>query len=367
MRELWIEIGPSLGEDEKRKIIKETSGFCTAYIVEPADIELARQAGAQNIVSSSEDGDVLLVKSISELSRAKKKNWATCITFTVQSKNDEKKIIKAAETSTDYILVKFLDWKVIPLENLIAEIREKNKKSKLLTLASNAQEAKLALETLEIGADGVVVELTDVEEIKRIHESVRSVKSRAAELEAAEKISLHSAKVVDVKPLGSGARVCIDTCDLMKDGEGLLVGCQSSGFFLVQAEVYETLFVAPRPFRVNAGSIALYVLAPQGKTRYLSELKAGDEVLIVNRNGRSRVTNICRVKIEWRPLLLIEAEYEGKRIKTIVQNAETIRLVTGEGTKSVADLDRGDKVLIHLEEGGRHFGTLVKEEKVIER
>ncbi len=75
-----------------------------------------------------------------------------------------------------------------------------------------------------------------------------------------------------------------------------------------------------------------------------------------------------RVKIEWRPMLLIEAEYEGRKIKTIVQNAETIRLVTREGSKSVAELKAGDEVLVYItEEGGRHFGTLVKEEMVIER
>jgi 3-dehydroquinate synthase II len=153
----------------------------------------------------------------------------------------------------------------------------------------------------------------------------------------------------------------------MKEGEGLLVGCQSAGLFLVEAEVHETPFVAPRPFRVNAGSISMYVLSSGGKTRYLSELKAGDEVLIVDRHGRSRTTNIGRVKIEWRPLLMIEAEQEGRTLKTILQDAETIRVVTDDGSKSVKDLTVGDMVLVRIEEGGRHFGTLVKEEKVIEK
>jgi len=66
-------------------------------------------------------------------------------------------------------------------------------------------------------------------------------------------------------------------------------------------------------------------------------------------------------------LVLIEAECEGKIIKTIVQNAETIRLVTKSGSKCIAELKAGDEVLAHITEGGRHFGTLVKEEMVIER
>jgi 3-dehydroquinate synthase II len=153
----------------------------------------------------------------------------------------------------------------------------------------------------------------------------------------------------------------------MKLGEGILAGCQSNGLFLVQAEVYESPYVETRPFRVNAGPVSLYTLSSLSKTRYLSELKAGDEILIVNRQGRVRSTHVGRVKIERRPLLLIEAEYEGKRVKTIVQNAETIRLVTKKGSKSVAELKTGDEILAYVTEGGRHFGTLVKEETVIER
>jgi 3-dehydroquinate synthase II len=66
-------------------------------------------------------------------------------------------------------------------------------------------------------------------------------------------------------------------------------------------------------------------------------------------------------------MLLIEADYGGKPLKLIAQNAETIRVVTPEGSKAVTDLKKGDQILARVEEGGRHFGTLVKEEAVIER
>ena len=174
-------------------------------------------------------------------------------------------------------------------------------------------------------------------------------------------------KVYDVKEIGTGARACIDTCELMKEGEGILLGCQSSGLFLVQAEVHESPYVETRPFRVNSGPLSLYALTSPSRTRYLSELKSGEEVLVVDRQGNTRLTNIARLKIEWRPLLLIEAEYKGKMLKLIVQNAETIRVVTPEGSTAVTDLKKGDKILARVEEGGRHFGTLVKEEAVIER
>ena len=65
--------------------------------------------------------------------------------------------------------------------------------------------------------------------------------------------------------------------------------------------------------------------------------------------------------------MLVEAEINGDKIITIVQNAETIRFVTKDDSKSVAKLTKGDKVLVFHQHGGRHFGTLVEEETIIER
>jgi 3-dehydroquinate synthase II len=77
---------------------------------------------------------------------------------------------------------------------------------------------------------------------------------------------------------------------------------------------------------------------------------------------------VGRVKIELRPLILVEAEVEGKKIKTILQNAETIRLVTAKGSKPVTELKAGDEVLAHITTSeGRHFGVAVPDETVIER
>jgi 3-dehydroquinate synthase II len=364
MRELWLKLSRELTDNEKKKLIENMASQVSAIVVESEDISLAKDSGAKTIVSLSANGNIVLAKTLKEVYEAKKKGKKACIVVTVKSKRDEGRIIAAAEASSDYVIAKCPDWKVIPLENLIAAIHGK---TKLLAAVSDLQEAKTALAALEIGVDGVVVENSDIKEVEKIHAAITKVKTRKVELESAEKLELLPARVTEVKPLSSGARVCIDTCDLMKEGEGLLVGCQSAGLFLVEAEIRETPFVASRPFRVNAGSISMYVLAPSGKTRYLSELKAGDEVLIVDRNGRSRTTNVGRVKIEWRPLLMVEAEQKGTTIKTILQDAETIRVVTDGGSKSVKDLSVGDIVLVRIEEGGRHFGTLVKEEKVIER
>jgi len=146
-----------------------------------------------------------------------------------------------------------------------------------------------------------------------------------------------------------------------------LTGSSSQALFLVEGEVHPNPHVNSRPFRVNAGPVSSYVLSTSGKTRYLSELSAGQTVLLISRTGQTRSVDVARIKIERRPMILVEANIENRKITTIVQNAETVRLVTREGSKPVSEIKPGDEVLVRTEEGGRHFGTNVADEMVIER
>jgi 3-dehydroquinate synthase II len=76
---------------------------------------------------------------------------------------------------------------------------------------------------------------------------------------------------------------------------------------------------------------------------------------------------VGRAKIEKRPMMLIEAEASGQSLSTLLQNAETIKLVSADGQpRAVTDLKVGDEVLVHLEESARHFGMKI-EESIVEK
>jgi 3-dehydroquinate synthase II len=180
-------------------------------------------------------------------------------------------------------------------------------------------------------------------------------------------VELTAARITRIRPLGMGDRVCVDTCANMGLGEGMLVGNSSGGLFLVHAESLENPYVAPRPFRVNAGPVHAYIRTPGGRTKYLGELAAGDEVLVVSHQGQTRPAVVGRVKVESRPLMLVAAEAHGKEITAILQNAETIRLTRPDGEAvSIVALQPGDEVLAALEEAGRHFGHKIQE-TILER
>lgn len=263
---------------------------------------------------------------------------------------EDERDVRGLRGKVDHLVVSTEDWKVIPLENLIAHFQGSG--TKLMAQVSDFKDAKLFLETMETGVDGLLFcpeSPSQLTELRRYLEMQSPI------------ISLTRGEVVSIRQLGLGDRVCVDTCSMLDLGEGMLVGNSSAGLFLMHSESVESGYVEPRPFRVNAGPVHAYILLPDGKTKYLSELKAGSEVLAVNQDGKTRIVVVGRVKVERRPLLLIEAEANGKRFGTIVQNAETIRLVSGEGHKSISELKLGDPVLLHLEEGGRHFGMKIKE------
>jgi 3-dehydroquinate synthase II len=272
----------------------------------------------------------------------------------LRKRDDETAAKKLAEKATT-VVVSAQDWKVIPLENLIVHFQGSG--SKLMMLARTAEEAKLFFETMERGADGVLFVPSDLDDLAKL---------RAMLDEGAPKLQMREGRITVLRQLGLGDRVCIDTCSMLNIGEGMLIGNQSSCLFLIHSETVESEYAASRPFRVNAGPVHAYILMPDGSTRYLSELKGGDETLVVKADGSTRKVVVGRTKVERRPLLLIEADADGERYSTIVQNAETIRVWSKGKVVSVSKLRLGDPIMLKLERGGRHFGMYV-EESILEK
>jgi 3-dehydroquinate synthase II len=260
-------------------------------------------------------------------------------------------------TEADYTIVVGEDWQIIPLENLIARIGEE---TTLVAGVKSAEEARTAYETLELGADAVLLDTDDPDEIRETV-GVRDAVER-------EQLDLEYAEVTAVERTGTADRVCVDTGHMMDHDEGMLVGSLSRGLFFVHAETAESPYVASRPFRVNAGAVHAYVRVPGGETKYLSEVKSGTEVQIVDTGGDTREAVVGRAKIEKRPMFRVQAETgDGDRIETLLQNAETIKVHTREdGRTAVTDLEPGHEVLVYYEETARHFGEAV-EESIVEQ
>ena len=371
---VWIKADDGTWDENKPRITTGLESGADCVVLNFEDIQSVRNLGNIKIAAPDIDADIIIVGKGSEGDGTKKlpmdfehsgdilkakrlagEGRAIAGYVVINNKKYEEFALELGKVC-DYLIAIGTDWKVIPLENLIAGLQKLD--VKIIAGVRDAEEAKLALETLEHGSDGILLDTDDLSEIKK----VMGVRDRSE----MEKTSLVAARVTKVKQVGMGDRVCVDTASLMVPGEGMLIGSQSNGLFLVNSESEESPYVAARPFRVNAGAVHAYVRVGE-KTRYLSELSAGDEVLIVNSMGETRPAVIGRVKIERRPLMLVEAEVDGKKIKTLLQNAETIKLVGADGKPvPVTALKEGDEVLVYFEASARHFGIKI-EETIIEK
>lgn len=274
-----------------------------------------------------------------------------------------------AGSDRGYVVLRASDWKIIPAENLVAAYQH-NPLASLLAIADTAESSRVMLEALEMGVEGVVLSTSDAKEVRALADYLRR-----REIQSIRRLDYWVAVIQSVKTVGMGDRVCVDLTSELSPGEGLLVGNFSRGFFLVHSECEETGYIRSRPFRVNAGPVHCYMLMPDGKTKYLSELRSGDEVMVVNAAGESRIANIGRIKIEKRPLMLIDAlTDDGQELSVLLQNAETVKVVGPAENRDQAwqafplpSLKPGHKVYIHgQKQSGRHAGVAI-DEYIIER
>ncbi|KAI5066805.1 hypothetical protein GOP47_0017333 [Adiantum capillus-veneris] len=268
---------------------------------------------------------------------------------------EDMELLKSLSCETDIMVMDALEWQIINSENLVASFQ--STQTSLYAIARSAKEAQVCFESLEKGTDGVVMKTEDVSEILDLKAYFAS--------QPCERMALYTGIIQRVEQIGIGDRVCVDLCSILHPGEGLLVGSFARGLFLVHSECLKTDYVASRPFRVNAGPVHAYVALPGGKTAYLSELQTGMHVLVVDAHGFQRSAAVGRVKIETRPLILVEASLENDTSLTcslLLQNAETVNLICpppGMDTNisvtiPVTSLKAGDRVLLSLQDSARH-------------
>ena len=271
--------------------------------------------------------------------------------------------------SVSWIILEFDDWSMIPIENLVAASQDTP--TKIAAKIRSSEEAQGAGFALETGVDALIVG-DDPELI----EAAFIVKSQRGERVVGEVVESTESGILDItkheiksiEQGGVGERYCIDLTSLLSVGEGMLIGSSASSLALVHGETLDSEFVPQRPFRVNAGPPHSYVMMGDKSTKYISELKSNDSVLISNLRGETRTATIGRLKIEKRPFLTFYwHNLFDKPSSIFLQQAETVRLINSSGELiSVTSIKVGDIILGWSGEGSRHIGESISS-KVEER
>ena len=222
----WIST-PDEVWDDKKEMITTALESGIDHVLDLDDIENIRKLGNVKIISNSDDADIYLVGingegdgfidlnedfkdsvDIANAKKAKSEGKTVCAYIVITDKAHEQLAVKLGEI-VDYIILVGTDWTIIPLENIIADLQKVD--VEIIAAVRDLDGARVALETLEHGTDGVIFEANEFNQIKKIAQEV---------VEASQaKYELKIATVTNVKPLGSGDRVCVDTTDMMKPGE----------------------------------------------------------------------------------------------------------------------------------------------------
>ena len=251
-----------------------------------------------------------------------------------------------------WTVLTFTDPTKIPLEIVIAAAE--NSGGRIITVVNDITDAEIVKLVLEHGSDGLLLTPTGPDDVTRLAEIVTRTLDR---------VNLVEMTVTSVEHIGMGERACIDTCSLLELDEGCLIGSFASGMFLSCSETHPLPYMPTRPFRWNAGAVHSYVLLPDNRTRYVSELRAGQPILAVRSDGSSREVRIGRVKIERRPLLSITATTPGGvTVNVITQDDWHVRLLgPGGSVNNVTDLQPGDRLLGCVPDESRHVGLPITE------
>jgi len=343
-------IQPKVAKNHLAKFVKnlEDEGIRTVF----ADPKSLGKTKIQTIFPSQNADYVILDKPIIKKLKGKKIGRK----FNVSSNKDIENVLDSAKKGLDFVIIEVKDWKIIPLENIIAKLHKIH--TKIFSVARNAKEARKMFSILDVGVDGVIFNTGSMNEVRQ-----------ALVYLGSKSFELSSAKIIEIQEVGDGERVCVDTASMLNRGEGMLIGSRANFLFLVHNESVGSSFTSPRPFRVNAGAVHCYTLAPDGTTKYLSELETGVEILVLDSKGKARRAAIGRCKIEKRPMLMIKAKVGDEIGGIIAQDAETIRFVKPNGQLvSVTHLKKGDSVIVHSKAAtGRHFGMEVSDEYILEK
>jgi 3-amino-4-hydroxybenzoic acid synthase len=259
--------------------------------------------------------------------------------------------VDAARTQR-WTVLRFADPTKIPLEIVLAAAAHAD--GTLIVVAEDVDEAAVVLGVLEHGPAGVLMAGRAVGDAGAL---------RRALLPSTGELDLVELEVVTAAHVGLGERACVDTCSFLREDEGILVGSHSKGMVLCVSETHPLPYMPTRPFRVNAGAIHSYTMSEQGRTQYLSELRAGSKVLAVDTKGRTRLVTVGRVKIETRPLLSVSAvAANGQQVNLILQDDWHVRVLgPGGAVLNSTELRPGDMVLGHLPTADRHVGYPIDE------
>src|SRR5260370_17634731 len=155
VKQFWLEPSHDLSEDHLRRIAEEAKPHA---VILP---KMVRGIPVK-VASPVEGADILVTRDIAIAHAAKERGIPVALQITIQHRNDVENVSRFLEADPDYLLIECPNWKIIPVENLIAEVRGR---SKILARTRSFQASRTALSILEQGTDVISLSPADPSDI----------------------------------------------------------------------------------------------------------------------------------------------------------------------------------------------------------
>ena len=168
-------IQPKVAKNHLAKFVKnlEDEGIKMIF----ADPKSLTKTKIQTIFPSQNANYVILDKAKTKKSKGKKIGRR----FEVLSNKDIENILDSAKKGLDFVVIEVKDWKIIPLENIIAKLHKIH--TKIFTIARNPKEVRKMFSILDIGVDGVIFNTGSINEVR---EALVYLGSKSFELSSAK-------------------------------------------------------------------------------------------------------------------------------------------------------------------------------------
>mmetsp|Transcript_1099 Transcript_1099/g.2236 ORF Transcript_1099/g.2236 Transcript_1099/m.2236 type:complete len:368 (+) Transcript_1099:29-1132(+) len=185
-------------------------------------------------------------------------------------------------------------------------------------------------------------------------------------LSALEGLKRATVQAVDLVQ-GCADSITLDFIQMLRVGEGALVGSTTNALCFVHAETAAANQSA-RSFRIRAGPVHAYVALPDGRTKYLSDVTAGDQILVADiekttpkQVPSSRSVTVGRCHIEQCRVVCIRLTCNGSTSQLFLESSAAVcvharRLPDADSNVfapvAVTELQKGDEVLVHWSGAG---------------
>jgi 3-dehydroquinate synthase II len=183
MKSVWIKADAGPWEERKPIITFSLESGADCVLVSETDVDAVKQLGGIQVAAFDEgrddhadicvvgkggegDGTLLLPSTTTGATDYKRLSSLAAETaaYVVISDKAHERFAQEIASACSHLIIIGTDWKVIPLENLIAALQGT---VDIIAGVRSFEEAKTALETLEHGADGVLLDTDDLSQIAK--------------------------------------------------------------------------------------------------------------------------------------------------------------------------------------------------------